>query len=201
MGKLCLEKRFIFGLYTYLRQVELSVDRALYDSIAKLVIYFEDKVSPRSVLSELKSQSVEPIITEKTLSSPRRPIGLFENVVIRFLTMIGAKPYLTYDELAYIYSTLEMFRKYLTSEQLRDRKELVGLRMRLNSCGDMLALRLSRREIKRALHFEHFNQNDILDCHPLEVLVGDTWLAAKPTRNQRKGSRLVGSKVKQARVG
>jgi len=32
MRKLCLEKRFIFGLYTYLRQVELSVDRALYDS-------------------------------------------------------------------------------------------------------------------------------------------------------------------------
>ena len=189
-------KRWIGGCHLLVASIKIH-ENLWFSTYAKLVIYFEDKVSPRTVLTELKSQSVEPIITEKTLSNPK-PIGLFENVVIRFLRMIGAKPYLTYDELAYIYSTLEMFGKYLTSERLHESHKMVLLRMRLNRCGDMLALRLFCSEIKPAQNVEHFNQNDILDCHSLEVIVGDTWPVGKPTRNKR--SKLVGGKAKQARV-
>ena len=58
MMKIYFDHIFLLGLYAYLRQIELSIDRVLHDSWEKLKPYFDERISPEKVIAYLEAQAI-----------------------------------------------------------------------------------------------------------------------------------------------
>lgn len=170
-----LKKKFVLGLYTYLRQMELSVDRVLQDSWGKLIIYFDERISPQKVITLLESHVIDKSRLCKNSGEKLIEINYSEKLEARIMSVFGKFPYLTDLELSKIYSALQTFSKLLESKKTPPNDMLIQLRMQLHSYCKSLALKLNNRDLKRAQSVEHFNQNDALEFVPLEEIIGAKW--------------------------
>lgn len=153
MKRKILEKNKIIGLYAYLRQVELSLDRALLDSWEKLVLYFEDKVPPNKIIEYLKS------------------IKKNRSVLIKYKKHY----YLHEPEIPEICSLLKIFSIYLEDRRNPNQVDIINLRSGLNSFTSKIHSRIPKKYIFKANKIEHFNQNEYLSFYTLEQVLGKKW--------------------------
>lgn len=172
MEKIYFDRRFLYGLYLYVRQIELSVDRAFGDDWQKLVQFFSDRTPVDSVLAKLlamaKLTSVDcadrPIVVEQA--------GIWRRILSRFLP--GGSSYLTIEELQNICGRLKKFSEYLQCAS-PSRDDLVRLRMDLFSAERLIERRIAIGHDVESVCVEHFNQNLSLPCRPLQVIIGHSW--------------------------
>lgn len=171
MVKVKFNKIFILGLYAYLRQVELSLDRVLFDSWGKLILYFEDKIKPQEVINYLEKiteNKVKIIIFSKKI--------VFHNNIFDSLFFFGKYCYLSESDIFNIRSLLKTFSILIQDMTPPDKDKLIELRMQLNSLCHELEGKLPKKNIQKAQYVEHFNQNKCLHCISLEEIVGEEWL-------------------------
>lgn len=164
------EKSFLLGLYLFLRQLQLSIDRSLNDDWAALVEYLSCKTSVLKVLDKLQSAST--IDLEKSaddeVEKPRLSRGLS--------SVVGRKNCLSDKELIFIYAKLRTMATFLLKDKAPDREVLINLRMDLQHSEELVRSRISSKSLTDKEFVEHFNQNESLACKGVEELVGGSWL-------------------------
>lgn len=176
MTRVYVKSDFFLGLFCYLRQLELSLDR--FDIWEKLLEYFSKRTPITSVMDALEAllkKNNEPL---KTRSNFAIRDTFFNKWLQYALSLFGRKPYLYSEEIRYIHylfgAVLLLFRKKDKPEQ----KCLNELRIKLRFCYEGLRFRLHEAAFRKGISIEHYNQNDILRCLPLEEIVGRDWLLA-----------------------
>lgn len=166
-----LNKTFLLGLYLYVRQVELSIDRSLHVDWDTIVDYFADKTPIETLIKKLESVTTIELkdIPFDTVVKPK--------VRLRPLPLLLRKKYcLSDEELIYIYTQLSLLSKVMVRGASPKRKQRTDLRMSFSHCESILFSRLKPRDYKDKIYVEHYNQNPILRCKPLEELIGNDWL-------------------------
>ena len=173
MKKIKFSKPFLFGLYLFIRQRALSVDRSLNycdnldGSWTKLVEFFSNKVSITSVLEKVRTLS--PInLNIATVTKDKYP-KISRSFILSFF---GKNQFLTEEELIFIYSKLYCLRIMMLKSDNLDRYELSKLRVELSHAEALIRERLNESGNDC---IEHFSQNEILKCKSLEELLGYTW--------------------------
>lgn len=159
---------FLLGLYLFLRQSQLSIDRCPPDSWNKLVNYFEVRTPIRRVIKVLENTalvSIDNISVDEIVNSLNK-----RNV----LSIWRSKNCLSEKELTYIYSCLLVLEDMFSC--FPDRETLVNLRLRLADAEMIVYNRLKRKTVVGRENIEHFNQSDMLSCKSIDELVGDVWL-------------------------
>lgn len=186
--KIYFNRKFILGLFAYIRQSNLSIDRALMDSTDnmleyyktkiypdKLLKYFENKCNDKLFFSKISnSKNIEPIFINNIISLIRKKSFLI-NKLNKIISILRKKPYLTDNEIKYIYSIIKSFDNIIKYNNITN-EELMYLRLNMVYCCDILSLNLSRKEIKTAKKIEHFNQNFNLKCLSINEIAGNMWI-------------------------
>ncbi len=166
-----IDTNFLLGLYLFIRQLQLSIDRSLNDDWTKLVRYLDSKTSIQMVLDRLQSMStinLEDKIAIEGVYKPTLSKGFWG-------TFIARKSCLTDEELIYIYAQLKILVSLLKNNS-PDHKELIELRMNLFHSEALVANRISKRNLVNKEFVEHFNQNEFLSFESIDKLVGKPWL-------------------------
>ena len=177
MTRVYVKHNFFLGLFCSLRQLELSLDR--FDIWEKLLEYFSKRtpiISVMDALEALLEKNNESLKSRNTFAIR----DTFLNKWLQYaLSHFGRKPYLYSEEIWHIHylfaAVLQLFRKREKPEQ----KCLNELRIKLRFCYEGFRFRLHESSIKKGNSIEHYNQNDILQCLPLEEIVGKDWLLVK----------------------
>lgn len=176
MQKIYFSQTFIFGLYTYLRQIDLSLDRVLYDSWDKFLLFYEDKISHKKVLEYIENQCKDKVELFNK-SNPEKPdLPFFRRFLSIYNKVIYGKPYLYDFEIAYLYSVIKKISRFISSEHTPNKEQIIELRMELIPYDSILSLKLNKNEIDRAHSIEHFNQSDFIAFSSLKTIVGENWL-------------------------
>lgn len=164
------DKRFLLGLFLFLRQLQLSIDRS-FDDWVGLVGYLSSKTPIETVLDKLQATSTIDL-DNSTIDGVERPAlsnGLLASV-------LGRKNCLSGEELVYIYMHLKTLSSYLLRDDPHGRQDLIDLRMDLQYSENLVRGRINRSALTGKEFVEHFNQNETLTCASIDELVGDSWL-------------------------
>jgi hypothetical protein len=166
-----IDNMFLLGLYLFLRQLQLSVDRSLNDDWEKLVDYLSSKTAIEKVLDKLRSITTIDLQTnvdhhDGSPSATNRILDLFHI----------NKQKLSNQEIAFIYTQLKSINSFLSKKKRPERETLISLRISLQRAEELVASRIGKYELKGKEFVEHFNQNEIRGCKKLEELVGGSWI-------------------------
>jgi len=166
-----LDKKFLLGLYLYLRQRHLSIDRTPCQDWRQLVDFFSDKTPIEKVMQKLEDTA--PIVVKcSDLENVIKP-PIKRSVVGKLMR----KHYcLSQDEFIYIYKQLSRLNRTLTQGYAITAEEKGLLRVNLSHCDQIVHSRLKNKDYNEEFIVEHFNQNPILTCKPLEEILGGPWL-------------------------
>ncbi len=165
-----LDKNFLLGLYLFLRQLQLSIDRSLNDDWAALVEYLSYKTSVQEVLDKLQSAS--------TIDLEKRAGDKVERPCLSkgLSSVVGRKNCLSNEEIIYIYAKLKTIASFLVGDSAPHREALINLRMDLLHSEELVKIRISKKYLTSKEFVEHFNQNEALACKGIDELVGRSWL-------------------------
>ncbi|MEJ2613153.1 MAG: hypothetical protein P8179_24650 [Candidatus Thiodiazotropha sp.] len=164
------DKKFLLGLYLFLRQLQLSIDRSL-DDWTGLVGYLSSKTPIETVLDKLRSTSTINL-DDSAIGGVERP-ALSSGVLA---SALDRKNCLSDEELVYIYANLRTLDSYLLGDDSPDRQALIDLRIDLQYSEDLVRKRINKSALTGKEFVEHFNQNETLTCASIEELVGDSLL-------------------------
>lgn len=197
-----LDIKFVIGLFTYLRQISLSVDRMYDSSWNEFVCYFKNGLMPSEVLNYLSictgefvdktkvSKDITNLLllykssksTRKELTEAYNKIPQatpFKKLRANIILKWNEKLSFSNEEINTIYFLLSEFSNYLNRESSPDfQKEIVPLgRLMAYSCS-IVELKISAKDVKKVWNVEHFNQSFTLDSQltPLNILLGKDWL-------------------------
>lgn len=166
-----LEISFLLGLYLYLRQLQLSIDRSFNGDWASLIDYFSSRTPVQAVLNKLQTISTIDL-NKATVEGVKRPAlskGLLSYVRWH-------KNYLTDEELIFIYARLKTWALIFSQENVPEQGSLIELRIDLQHAEELVAGRISKSALTGKKFVEHFNQNESLACRGIDELVGESWL-------------------------
>ncbi len=158
------DRAFVLGLCLYARSLQLSIDRTLPQEWIELRHYICSRVPIEDVLSHIVE--VGRIKSSFDLTSPP--------------SWPAKKRYEWRRRLAFDKSELNVVAWWLAKADAllaedNPRPEEAGeVRLHLAYCEGLVRARLSRRD-RKLTNVEHFNQNPILDCKPIEELIGEAW--------------------------
>jgi hypothetical protein len=169
--KFRFDQSFLLGLYLFIRQLQLSIDRSLNGDWEKLVEYFEAKTSVSEVLEKLKSISTIDF-ESKTVGELTKP-ALVESLLS---AIAGRQNTLSEEELVFIFSRLQEFSALLSCSESPNPQALINLRLELQRAEDLVSSRIDKKTLAGKEFVEHFNQNDSLECKAINDLVGGAWL-------------------------
>ncbi|MCO7224807.1 hypothetical protein [Pleionea sp. CnH1-48] len=174
MKKIYLDRKFLFGLYCYVIQVQLSIDRALHADWEYWVLYFSKRTSVEDVLKSLERKSTGEL-DPASLGSLNTAVH--SSLFCRLMAIFN-KDFLTSRELEAIYSRLYKFNELLKMPEVQDENTLVKLRMDLCFIGKAIQYHIRSTDLKKIKYVEHFNQNEMFDERnvSIEKVVGGEWL-------------------------
>ncbi len=169
-------KCFILGLFTYLKQIELSIDRSLNNPWDDVICFFNDKPNPNVILKYFDKYYHVKNIKEYDIFYDQIKLSFSSKLIAIVLTKIFNKPFLFNKEINFLYYSIKEFELYLEKTNNPNINNLVDLRLKLRSCCDLLSVRLSKKVLERAQYIEHFNQNEKLNCLDFDSIVDEGWL-------------------------
>lgn len=174
MTRVYVKHNFFLGLFCSLRQLELSLDR--FDIWEKLLEFFSKRTPIISIMDALKSllkKTNEPLKSRNNFVNR----NTFFNKWLQYaLSHFGRKPYLYSEEIGYIHFLLGAVLQLFRRREKPNQECLNELRIKLRFCYEGFKFRLPEAAIRKGISIEHYNQNEILQCLPLEEIVGKDWL-------------------------
>lgn len=172
--KIEFDNIFIYGLYLYLLQIELSIDRVLHGGWKELLAFFEDKYNVEKVLKILlkgtSSKKVEPLYKPDFRSS------VDQKKVRKILRHLFPSAFLYEDEIVYISGILIAFENYLNTHKPPENESLINLRMGIYDVRENIAMMVDKKLIKRSKLLDHFNHNVNINVQDLDSVLGTIWL-------------------------
>ena len=150
---------YVVGLFAYLRQAALSLDRAASASFSEELRYYYRSKSlpcPGDVAGSVALQGQSVLSSVLRLSVANR--------ILLSETFAGR-----------IRAALNLLRVLLDGQSAFTENERISLRMELSALEGRLARKLPATERARGANIEHYNQNEILDLRPLEEIAGSEW--------------------------
>lgn len=174
MNKISFERDFLCGLYLYLLQIELSIDRALNGGWKEMAMFFNDKNKANIVIETLLKDSEYGEV--RPLYYPE-----FSSLVNKKRMVIFRRPlfssFLLYeDEIVYICEILRAFDNYLQADEVPEDGSLIKIRMGLYDVRENIARMIDKSIRKRSNSISHFNHNLNIEVQELETILGTTWL-------------------------
>ncbi len=168
--KVLFEQKFLLGLFLFIRQLQLSIDRSLNDDWKKLAVYLKSKASIQDVLERLISISKLDLKKSRLHSSKR---SLPKRLLPSFFSRLNT---LTENEIIFIYSRLQSVSVILSDHEPPNRQELISLRYDLYQAEELVKGKIEKSAVKDKEYVAHFNQNKHLVFRELDELVGEAWL-------------------------
>lgn len=170
--KIFLDKKFIVGLYFFVRQVQLYIDRS-FGSWPQVVSFIEERSSSPDIAMVVCGLN-KCHVTGKILEE-----GFLLNF---FRRLIGTNLFLFDFEVAYLCDALNDFVRLMKVDD-PDREELVSIRLRMARIEQVIFSRIGGRSISRLGDVEHFNQGSDKNMYPIDELAGYDWMQ-RPLKNQ-----------------
>lgn len=168
--KVLFEQKFLLGLFLFLRQLQLSIDRSLNDDWEKLVVYLKSKTSIQEVLERIISISKLDLKKSSLHASKQSlPKRLLPSFFCRLNT-------LTENELNFIYRRLKSCSVILSDHEPPGRQQLISLRYDLYQAEELVKGKMEKSAVKDKEYVTHFNQNKHLIFREIDELVGGAWL-------------------------
>lgn len=167
----------LWGLYTYIKQLDLSLDRVSQRDWNELIAFYDKWKKPRIVeenllrlLNEFLKNIREPRNSDQTWL---KSVGI---VTSKFLNRYN-HAYLEYADLAQTCALLALAAEYLLKKNNPpENDEISILRISLNSINQKIGKQLPMRMRRKSQKIEHYNQNPILECYPLEQIIEEEWI-------------------------
>lgn len=158
------DRAFVLGLYLSTRSLQLSLDRASPEEWVELRRYLRRRVPIAEVLSHIAQ--VGCVKRSFDLTAPT-------SWALERKWDWKRKLVLSENELNVVAWWLAKAEALLAED--KPRLEQVGdVRLNLACCEEAVQARLSKRD-QKLTNVEHFNQNPILECKPIEDLMGRAW--------------------------
>ena len=173
MIKIDFDKIYLKGLYLYLLQIEMSIDRALHSKWKYLVVFFSDKIRTKDVIQSLNSG--ESIGKVPLNFEPGFSKFVIKKRMALVPSLLSKCDHLYEDELIYICGLLQTFNDYLCSDTAPDSDALIALRMGIYNMRECLSMRLDNKFIKSSKSVEHFNHNVNIKVQEIEAILGNSW--------------------------
>ncbi len=202
MPQILIQPSFALGLYVYLQQAELSVDRVLRQPWQMLYQFYqsEERIMPGTVIKVL-----EEVV--ENLSSPENRLEINLIAPTSFLTVVSPIRYykilariwnwhvrklvvLNDEQFLFIYQSIMELNRLLNLELTPNLWQIGSLRQNLSLAEMILESHMLFGSIcKRARRVEHLNQNEYLTFLKFSEIVGNTqleWIKEpKPIRLER----------------
>lgn len=174
MARVFVKPNFFLGLYCFLRQIELSLDR--FDRWEKLLEYFSKRTPITKVIDVL-----EVLLNKKNDSFTCRSNFAIRDTFINKLfqytfSHFGRRPFLYSEEIEYIHYLLGSVSHLLSGIEKPKQDYINELRVKLRFCYEGFRFRLHEATIKKGNSIEHYNQNSNSQCYSLEEIAGCSWL-------------------------
>ncbi|OUS03835.1 hypothetical protein A9Q81_06820 [Gammaproteobacteria bacterium 42_54_T18] len=169
MNTFIFDEFFLTGLYLYVRQSQLSVDRVICNKWEAIVDFFDDRIAAEDVLNSIHERTgVEFGAIQLNVSDRPKVFRLIPRIFMRKLC-------LTSHQLEFIVNSIGCFSRYLQNSEAPSDQDLVELRMDLYLSEQIIGSRLKRYS-DDSLHFvEHLNQSQELECKSIKELLGRDW--------------------------
>lgn len=168
MERIALEYNFLVFLYAYLRQADLSIDRSRWDAWNDLKVYYINQIAPRKVADRLLAVAALPYEEPPAnyVVQPPSSIRVWNKIII--LRPVLPKPYLTKTEVLYCYKLLDRMDALLHADFTAFPQEAEQLRSAIARFDYfVLEYKLWRKDARKAMHVEHFMQNEQLPVVPI----------------------------------
>lgn len=171
-----LEYESLVFLYAYLRQIDLSLDRARWDTWENLVKYYSTNISQKKVSGKLKNYQL--ISVSKGVYYFNRISNVFlQKVISRVYGPIYSKVFFQITDVSKCIEFLDRFDQLLHEEFNDYPKKAEILRVEIAKYYSfVLGSRISNKDLNRVMKVEHFLQNDkILKTIKIENFSKDIW--------------------------
>ena len=166
-----VDRNFLVGLYLFLNQMQLSIDRSKWQEFSK---YTLERFSIEEVLHALR---VHGFPAQVDLECERKPNVNF------FRRWLARKNYLYYDERSYICTWMSILASTLKEPETPDRNTICNLRLNLAYAAEIIYPRISEYKPEYS-HIEHCNQSRKFQTRSLTEILGEEW----PTKRCSKTS-------------
>lgn len=157
------EKRYLIGLFLFIRMLQLSLDRALDGRWKDLLEFMETQPNIREVIhsiSEICGSDVVPTMAPAPLSG--------QNKMLQKLT-------LDREEVSFVCWWLQMSADLLQREDSpATNKEISDIRCNLAYAEELVETRLGKTD-RSIQYVEHYNQSEMIKCKSITDLVGRSW--------------------------
>lgn len=165
--------KFIVFLYAYLRQIDLSLARSRDEPLLNLKIYYENQISPESVVNFIvlnfsvkKELNSNFVITNKSFS-------VFNKLKFLIYKFSRKNHFLYSTEIIETINELLLFNGILKSTNDIDSSEIETLRINIANLSSIIDYRLFKIDSNKAMYVEHYNQNKRLTTNPITDYVVD----------------------------
>jgi hypothetical protein len=166
-----VNRRFLFGLFVYIQQIERSLDRALECPWPMVTEYFSTRTSPESVLRQMEQRGWQHAQT-KTAPRSLSPWRAWRQ---RILNAFSKEPVLEPEQLAWIYEAFQRFSTYLSSNPVPSRMQRGVLRRDLAYCHSAIQRVLTDAERRACYEVEYFSGDTDRHGALLSEVVGGAW--------------------------
>jgi hypothetical protein len=164
------QKQTLF-LYAFLRQVDRSLDKSRWTSIAELKAYYKNRIIPEQVINYLETHFNSVNKDSDLTVASSQDLSLKDKFRLFF-----QRNYLTADELTHLFDLLASFDEYLKSDSSYTPKTEI-LRIEIASFySKVLARGISGRNLKKLRFTEHYEQNRRVKPFPLNKVVPEDFI-------------------------
>lgn len=166
-----MKYKFIVFLYTYLRQVDLSLDRSRWTTIEELRNYYANQINPK-MISDYICQDIECNITSSFYIEKQKTF--LNRIKNYFLKIFGKNTFLSSEEICYCSDKLLALHKYLTCDFEIDKEEIERLRIEIAKFNyNIIVSKLYSTDKNKAMFVEHFMQNENLETIEIRSFLKD----------------------------
>jgi hypothetical protein len=171
MNYLKLSQRQTLFLYAFLRQIDRSLDKSRWASIAELKAYYKNRIIPEQVINYLETHFNSVNKDSNLTVASLQDLSLKDKFRLFF-----QRNYLTSDELTHLFDLLVSFDGYLKSDSSYTPKTEI-LRIEIASFySKVLARGISGRNLKKLRFTEHYEQNRRVKPFPLNKVVPEDFI-------------------------
>lgn len=170
MGEIKIKYKHLLFLYSYLRLIDLSLDRSRWGTLSKFRSYFDNIVAPSKVVEYIyKSHN----FCETDLSK-KNAIPKSKTVSERFRAIILNIYKLKYEELSYCCKLLLDFESILQSDNNFYTVEMEKLRIEIAVYySEILGKLIKNRDLKKLMKIQHFEQSEYNRTIELKFFIPD----------------------------